>query len=77
MSKTRCNLWARSQDEPKPTLREQGNEDRLLFEAQRLASASGDEGVMSVWVATSWGDILWSAGEKATELQTAPPGANP
>jgi hypothetical protein len=63
-------LWARSPDEVEPSLRRTGEQWPLEVEAERLAKASGDEGVMSVWVQNDRdGGVVWSAGEKATELE--------
>jgi hypothetical protein len=64
----RFELWARSTGEEAPSLRATGEEWTLRSEAARLASASGDEGVMSVWVQDAAGKVVWSAGEKAEAL---------
>lgn len=61
-------LWARSSGEDRPWLRETGIEGELRSEGARLARASGEEGVMSVWVQAPDGSVVWSAGEKWAEL---------
>ena len=70
----RYRLWARSAEQAKATLRYWGNyQPRLVSEGERLARASGDEGVMSVWIVdTRNGSIPWSAGEKYAELHATP-----
>lgn len=70
-------LWARSADEPEPSLRDTyRHREDAEDEAARLARASGADGVMSVWVEGSdSGVVVWCAGEKAKvrEMENAPP----
>lgn len=62
-------LWARSPWEESPSLRASGFSQPLLrSEGEQLARASGDAGVMSVWVEDANGQVSWSAGEKWNEL---------
>lgn len=62
-------LWARSREEAAPSLRQSSPEAFVLeTEGIRLARASGDEGVMSVWVQDCDGKVLWAAGEKSAGL---------
>jgi hypothetical protein len=60
-------LWGRSSNEEQPTLRPIGTEHQLRSEGARLARASDDEGVLSIWVKSPSGEIVWAAGEKAAE----------
>lgn len=64
-------LFARSPGEEKPSRRLRGYLIPLRDEAFRLASSSGADGVMSVWIQHRTGRLVWAAGEKATELKDA------
>lgn len=66
-------LWAWNRHiEEQPTLREAGpGAWPLRSLGAKLARASGDEGVHSVWVQSGDGAVVWSAGEKYAELHDA------
>lgn len=65
-------LYAKAVGETRSRFRGAGPVAELEAEAQRLARASGEEGVLSVWVQAPNGSVLWSAGEKWDELHPAP-----
>lgn len=68
-------VWARSPWQKDATERSRHHHfPGAASAAERLARGSNDEGTVSVWVEDEYGNVVWSAGEKATELQAAKKG---
>lgn len=62
-----AELFARLKSQAAPRRVEVGAEAKLRARAARLARDGGDDGAMSVWVQDG-GRIIWSAGEKTSQL---------